>query len=291
MHGQASLPSHPRPRDPGVRSSRPEPPHIGPGGAKEIPHADGIGTWNALIVVYEFNPVTRKYDKLDYTRAGRTHWTLRLIERLFGIHDDHQLMSIIMHGVRWGIAAPLQIRIAPNLERLDSRIRGVGQAFKKLIDKGLYYKYKRLRRVHEKIDPDGEGPFLILPPYIVGTGGTDKPDNPDEKRIVGNMSAPHPEQNVRERNSPHGEADGPPAVSMNDMMGPAPGSVPRGVMLDPNVWPMPHPEVKTRPREVYNNLAVVSHMCMVANTYLAGRKDDGRHMFFQFEIAPEEERT
>jgi len=33
----------------------------------------------------------------------------------------------------------MQIRIAANLERLDERARGVGEAFAKLLKKGLYY--------------------------------------------------------------------------------------------------------------------------------------------------------
>ena len=54
---------------------------------------------------------------------------------------------------------------------------------------------------------------------------------------------------------------------------------------------MPHPEVKVRPRQAYGDSAVLSHMALVNDTYLAGFKSDGRHMFFQFEMAPEEERT
>ena len=137
-----------------------------------------------------------------------------------------------MEGVRWGISAPLQIRIAPNLERLDTRIRGVGAAFRKLLKKGLYHKFKKLRREHETISPEGPCPLIIVPPYIIGTGGTDKPDNPDEKRIVGDAGAPHPEQEVREQNSPHEEPSGPAQISLNDMMGPPPGSTPRGARLD-----------------------------------------------------------
>jgi hypothetical protein len=64
--------------------------------------------------------------------GARTHWNLQYLKEVFGIHDDQQLMSLVMHGVRWGVQAPLQIRIAANLERLDARIRGVGEAFKKL---------------------------------------------------------------------------------------------------------------------------------------------------------------
>ena len=165
---------------------------IGPGGAYEIPHADGIGTYNAMSIVYERMEGTDLYDKLDYQKEGRTHWVLSLLERLLGTHDDRQLMALIMQGVRWMVNMPLQIRIAPNLERMDTRVQGVGHAFKKLIDKGLYYKYTKLRRANEKVEPDGPGPFNVLPLCSVGSGGTDKPDNPSESRIIGDQTSPHP---------------------------------------------------------------------------------------------------
>ena len=275
----------------GSRLRRPPYICIGLGGGMHIAHADGIGHYNALSIVWELDPATGLYDKLDYERPGRTHWNLGYLKEIFGIHDDQQLMSLVMHGVRWGVQAPVQIRIAANLERLDDRIRGVGEAFKKLIAKGLYYKYKKLRRAHEQISPDGPGPFIIIPSYIVGTGGTDKPDNPNEKRIIGDQGAPHADQRVRERNEPHGDPDGPIVVSLNDMMGPEPGSVTRGSMLDATKYPMPHPESKVRPRQAYGDSAILSHMALVNKTYLAGFKSDGRHMFFQFEMAAEEERT
>ena len=91
-------------------------------------HADGIGTYNALTIVWELDPATGLYDKLDFERPGRTHWVVNMLRQLLGEHDDHQLLSLIMHGVRWGVQAPMQIRIAANLERLDERARGVGEA-------------------------------------------------------------------------------------------------------------------------------------------------------------------
>ena len=264
---------------------------IGPGGGSMIPHADGIGSYNALSIVWELDAQTGLYDALDFARPGRTHWVLNMLRQLLGDHDDQQLMSLVMDGVRWGVQAPMQIRIAANLERLDERVRGVGDAFAKLLKKGLYYKFKKLRRVNEMIDPDGPGPFITIPVYVVGTGGTDKPDNPHEKRIVGDQGCPHPEQALRERNQPHGTPDGPLIVSLNDMMGPTPGSTPRGHPIDPTRYPMPDTESKPRPRHSYRNGAILSHMAHVNKTYKAGFKDDGRHMFFQFEMAPEEERT
>jgi hypothetical protein len=84
---------------------------IGLGGGMHIAHADGIGHYNALSIVWELDPATGLYDKLDYERPGRTHWNLGYLKEIFGIHDDQQLMSLVMHGVRWGVQAPVQIRI------------------------------------------------------------------------------------------------------------------------------------------------------------------------------------
>ena len=129
-----------------------------------------------------------------------------------------------------------------------------------------------------------------IPFYCIGSGGTDK-NGSDEKRIVGDQTAPHPESQVRERNKPHGEPDGPLLVSMNNMMGPPPGSTPKGQRLDETKWPMPDPESKPRPRHAYHDAAVLSHMAHVNDTFVAGFGDDGSSMFFQFEHSPEEERT
>jgi hypothetical protein len=64
---------------------------IGPGGGMIIAHADGIGHYNALSIVWEWDEATRLYDKLDYTREGRTHWVLNVLRIVFGCHDDKYL--------------------------------------------------------------------------------------------------------------------------------------------------------------------------------------------------------
>ena len=74
------------------------------------------------------------------------------------------------------------------------------------------------------------------------------------------------------------------------MMGPAPDSFVRGEMLE-GEWPMPEPERKATPRHTYRKAAVLSAMAATAGTSMAGFKSDGRHMFFQFKMRPEEERT
>ena len=261
---------------------------LGAGCAMQIEHADGIGSYSAFSLIWERIEGTDQYGLLDFTRETRTHWNLAVIRELLGDIDDQRLFSYLMHGVRWGVDAPRQIRIAPNLGRMDERIHGVSAAFGKLVEKGLYYKVLPLRRRHEKLRPDGPGPLAMIPLYVAGSGGLDKADHPGpngEKRVVGDLSAPHDER-VSERNKPHGDADGPIAVSLNDMMGPAPNTFERGEPL-PAEWPMPDPEVKPSPRGVYRKAAVLSHMAHVGGTSLASIKDDGRHMFFQFQISPE----
>ena len=52
---------------------------LGPGAGKQIAHADGIGSYNALSIVYEYDEALGKYDKLDYERAGKTHWVLEML--------------------------------------------------------------------------------------------------------------------------------------------------------------------------------------------------------------------
>ena len=54
---------------------------------------------------------------------------------------------------------------------------------------------------------------------------------------------------------------------------------------------MPDPETKTKPRELYGNMAVLNHIARKARSYVVAVKDDGRHMFFQFELSPEDEWT
>ena len=272
-----------------TNKSRPEYVCLGMGAGKQIAHADGIGSYNALSLLYERDSETGLYDLLDFERPRHTHWVLKYMRQIFGDIEDQMLLSLIFDGVRWGVNPQRQIRIAANLERLDARVEKVGRAFAKLIEKGLYYKYTKLRKQGGSLDPNADAGYSVhLPTYVVGAGGTDKADSPSEARIVGDQTAPHDE--VREQNSPHGASDGPIAISLNDLMGPTPGTFKRGVKLQGN-YPMPDPETKTRPKHVYRNAAIMSHIASTAQTYLVSVKDDGRHFFFQFEISPEDEWT
>ena len=117
-----------------------------------------------------------------------------------------------------GSGPPHQIRIAHNLDSLPERIKGVSRATAKLVKAGRYEVVK-IRRRHEQLSPDSDMcPMMYMPQFSVGIGGTDKHDS-EEKRKVGDATAPHNLE--RERNSPHGEPDGPPVVSANEMTGPS----------------------------------------------------------------------
>ena len=85
---------------------------LGAGCAMQIEHADGIGSYSAFSLIWERIEGTDQYGLLDFTRETRTHWNLAVIRELLGDIDDQRLFSYLMHGVRWGVDAPRQIRIS-----------------------------------------------------------------------------------------------------------------------------------------------------------------------------------
>ena len=54
---------------------------LGVGCGVETPCADGIGSYNSMLFVYEQIDGTDHYGLLDYQREGRTHWTLAYLLR------------------------------------------------------------------------------------------------------------------------------------------------------------------------------------------------------------------
>ena len=118
-------------------------------------------------------------------------------------------MSLIMDGVRWGVDAPMQIRIAANLERLDSRIRAWAPPSRSCSRRACTTSTRGCAASTSASRPTAPARSSSSRPTSSARGGTDKPDNPNEKRIIGDQSSPHPEQDVRERNEPHGKPDGP----------------------------------------------------------------------------------
>ena len=68
--------------------------------ALNIPHRNGIGSWNAMEIIYE-----RRGDGLyvprDFTAKGQTQWMIKNIARILGpTVTDRELLSFIFDGVR-----------------------------------------------------------------------------------------------------------------------------------------------------------------------------------------------
>ena len=153
---------------------------------------------------------------LDFAQWTGDHKSLLHMLAMMGFTSDKELLSFIIHGMRWKVEAPRHFRIGHNLFSLKSRAKGVGEATVRLIEKGLF----DARLVCEEGSPlteDSVCPVWTTPQYSMGMGGADKTDKPDEKRPTGNVSEPH--KPTREQNSPHGEPDGDWVVNFNDLTG------------------------------------------------------------------------
>ena len=258
---------------------------LGRGAAHDIPHADGIGTYNPLDLmletICEVDPRRGEWlDAVDFTIAENRKWIFDKIANHIGTCNNQELMSFLFHGVRWKLEAPRQIRCSKNLQRLDDRAQKVVDALLNLEKRG-YVSIKKVAMIEAPLDAAGPIPFIYLPQFECGIGGIDKEDG--TARIVGDQSDPHDEH--RERNSPHGEPDGPIVISFNDLSGP------KGAPKDDYTGPMPfpEPEPKPRPRHKYTGLAYLSHYAHLNESFVTTLDDDMRHFFFQFFVALEDQ--
>jgi hypothetical protein len=244
---------------------------------------DGVTTWNALDILWEsMEPdgarghnaaLNGMMQALDFTRPGRRKWIFQMLMRHLGRITNREILSFLFHGVDWKVNAPRQLRTTRNLQRYDTRARGVQNALVKW-QQLEYVQLVRICKISDGLSEDGANPFLYLHQYDVPIGGIDKSDG--DTRVVGDASTPH--NNAKERNAPHGRADGDDVMSFNDMSGPK-GKPPASY---DGPLPFPHPEVKPRPRDKYAACAVLSHYAQLADSYLASHDDDVRHMFPQF---------
>ena len=103
---------------------------LGRGAAHDIPHADGIGTYNPLDLmletICEVDPRRGEWlDAVDFTIAENRKWIFDKIANHIGTCNNQELMSFLFHGVRWKLEAPRQIRCSKNLQRLDDRAQKV----------------------------------------------------------------------------------------------------------------------------------------------------------------------
>lgn len=254
---------------------------LGKGAAYNIPHADGIGSWNVLDVLLERLP-DGTMDVLDFTIPARRKWIFEVIAEYIGDTSNQEIMSFLFHGVRWKVDMPRQIRMSRNLERYNDHAAGLVAAIQSLV-KREYVELTPICKVAEGLTVDGPNPFNWLPQCNVPIGGIPKAKGSDEVRLVGDMSSNgqrderHPE---RERNKPEGEPDGPPCISFNDLSGPK--GAPKDDYTGP--LPFPEPEPKPRPRHKYIATAYLRHYAHLNNSFVVSMDDDMRHCFFQFFI-------
>ena len=102
--------------------SRPPWRALGRGAAQQIPHTDGVGSWNALETIWERKP-DGTYDALDFTAPTHTKWALEVIREYLGEVSDREMLLFIFEGVRWKAAAD-----APASPRRASVSHDLGEA-------------------------------------------------------------------------------------------------------------------------------------------------------------------
>ena len=246
---------------------------IGPGGFHNFSFADGVGDipYNQFLLRVHPDGLLRPmhFEHFD-------HKDLEVVIGQMGFSTDKELLSFLIHGARWKVAWPRQLRVSHSVFSLKTRARGVGEATAKLVEAGLYIAELLITR-GETLSEDVPC-TATLPQYSTGMGGADKTDKP-EKRPCGNTSDPH--DVVYERNQPHGPPDGPRALSVNDMTGLK--TYPPGFK---GYIPFPDPETKSTTREVYAAECVMGAMAAVNGTKPWASKDDVKWMFFQLNTEP-----
>ena len=262
---------------------RPDSFTLGRGAAKEIRHADGLGSYNAFDLLLEaredglFHPV-------DFTKPEKRVWVFQVIEEYLGTVDNQEIMSFLFHGVCWKINMRGQLHVSRNLARYDERAQAVAKTVAKLA-KASYVDIVPICTVEAGLSPEGPSPFIYIPQNHVPVGGIDKEDG--TARLVGDMSDPHasdPQRRQLIRNKPEGEPDGPPAQSPNELSGPK--GAPKQGYSGP--LPFPEPEIKPRPRHKYAACVYLRIYADANGTFLVTMDDDMRQMFFQFFVREED---
>ena len=254
---------------------RPQPITLGRGAACLFPHADGVGTYNPMDFILELHDDDGLFHLMDFTTKSRD-WVYKVIEHHIGATTNQEMMAFLFHGTRYKIETPRQIRIAKNLERLDTLMSQAQDSLRSFAKRG-YIQIHKVCRADVGLTADGPPPSRYFPWWDTPFGCIIKGDGTG--RVVGDMTDPH--DKIRERNKPHGEPDGPWVVSLNDLSGPK-GGAKEGYT---GPLPFPEPEPKPRPRDKYVALALLRFYANLLRTFVVTLDDDIRHMFFQFNTA------
>ena len=260
-------------------SAKPRPSFLilGSGAAHMQIHPDGPPfSWNAFDVIWERDS-DGLYRPMDFQQLFKDHKLFAFIAEMF--YDtkrdveftDHELVSFLLHGVRWKVDMPREIRVAHQLASLDSRYKGVSRSTKKLAAAGLFIatKLTRLRDGEEAqpFTPDGPSPLVYIPQASSPVGGADKKGT-EEKRKVNAQTSPYvlPDgTRPKARNKPNGLPDGAEAISLNEMT----------KLPNPDGSPRFDKEVKSRVRDKYAAAAILypqAHYWL--NSFLSGFSDD-----------------
>jgi hypothetical protein len=270
---------------------------LGRGAVYDVPHIDGIGTWNFMDVLWRRRDSDSYLEPLDISKRVTDHKDIEFLFELFSPPGgprctDQELLSMLSRQggavlkIGGEAGPPRQIRIGKNLTSLDSRIRQVAAPTLKVIKAGLY-RCVAIREADARLNPDGPCPLLHVPTFVNSTGGADKgpvvPGGPPsaEARRVGDDSAPHTIE--RERNSPHGDPDGPIVQSKNELTGPkkAPPGYYEPGYTGPTV-PWPNKECKQGARDFYGGCAVLRSLAAIDGKKLVSHASDVKWMFWQF---------
>ena len=288
--------------------SRPAQCAIGPGGAKMLRFADGIGGINAFSIIWE-KIGERRFRPLDFSKALEVNWALKIIAHHIGKTTDREVLGFLFDGCRFKLddqtsrtPAPRQIRHSRNLTSYGVRARGVAKAMQALVAAD-YMALTRMTPVTSPFQADvGPVPYALIPGFQTPIGGEDKADKPGEARCVGNMGDP-PTNKIWEINSPEeplagSPAVGDPVVNLNDLGGKK-GGVEAAVYFasdyDGPVFTFPDKEPKHGPLDKCALIAYLKHCCFLlglegdaADAFIVCHSDDIRHMFFQFPLARSE---
>ena len=269
---------------------------LGKGAAYNVPHTDGVGTWNYFDVLWRRRDSDGWLEPMDFGKRVTDHKDIEFLFEIFSPPggprcSDQELLSMLSRKGGAVLKAggadgpPRQIRIDKNLSSLDTRIRQVAAPTLKLVKEGLY-RAVAIREADGKLCVDGPCPLLHVPGYVNSTGGADKgpvvPGGPSaaEARRVGNDSSPHTLE--RERNSAHGEPDGPIVLSKNELTGPkcAPPGYYEPGYTGP-VVPWPNKERKEGARDLYGGCAVLRALAAIDGKTLVSHASDVKWMFWQ----------
>ena len=137
---------------------------LGPGAMTRIPHADGVGTWLSSDMLWEYCEADGLFHKLDFNKFLHDHKSRTQLRHMLGAVSDQELLSLMLHGVRWKAPLPRQYRVANNLESLDPRLRNVSRSLGKLVRAVVRRRQASARRRHARPRWTAAG---TIPPAVV----------------------------------------------------------------------------------------------------------------------------